>query len=625
MYTYNHSLKMRFRYPFHLVFISLLGLLSAQAEVTIRAYFDPPSIPLGDRSQYIVEITETSTRSMPNHQAVNSLDIPPIENLSLRNGRISTSQRTNIINFEQEYSLTQSVVVEADPSQLGTYTIPNYTVEYKGKAYSVTSTQLKVTERDENAPPGIDELIYLQIDLPESLYLGQSIESELKLFVSTDINLRGLNGFDRNADSFTVSELPDDPQERVEIIDGRRYRVISWPLEITPIRSGEQPIDFQLTISAVIPQSRNSRDPYGSRSPFGSSIFDDMFGRTERLNLYTDSTTINVKPLPTKNQPSTYSGAIGDFSMEVFSDTESTSVGEPIMLSLKLNGKGNFSRINGPELPASPAWRHYKPESTFEPRNDSDREGTKRFDYVFIPMKAGQQALPAINFAFFDPETEEYVELKGPPIEVAVKPSTRAQAPLPSTQTGNTEKARPTETPAPSLVNPEERLFTLDYQPKSGKSSINSNPLKNKSFWIINGLLAFATLGGYLYLRRREKYRNSETFALVQACKQALQQTRKELKAACDQNNHESFYLAAQNAIRLQLSICTGKNLKAASSAEIERDLNALSIETEQLLSLRTILTQADAIRFSGLSSSSSSSHLESTYQKLQNALNKLS
>ena len=99
------------------------------------------------------------------------------------------------------------------------------------------------------------------------------------------------------------------------MFNGRRYRVYIWPLTITPISAGPQDINFQFTLAAQMPDQRNTRN-----SSFGSGMLDNLFGRSERFNIYTEPTQIEVLPLPTEGRPKSFSGAIGMFKLQVAAD-----------------------------------------------------------------------------------------------------------------------------------------------------------------------------------------------------------------------------------------------------------------------------------------------------------------
>jgi hypothetical protein len=142
--------------------------------------------------------------------------------------------------------------------------------------------------------------------------------------------------------------------------------VLNWTVSITPIQTGAQDLNFQFTVSASLPgQNNRSRDPLGGRG-FGSSLFDDFFTRSERFTLYTKPTTVEVLALPTVDKPASFTGAIGDFAMQVYTDRNQTQEGEPIMLSVEISGSGNFDRINGPTILKQPTGVLTSPSRTFK-------------------------------------------------------------------------------------------------------------------------------------------------------------------------------------------------------------------------------------------------------------------
>ena len=231
-------------------------------------------------------------------------------------------------------------------------------------------------------------------------------------------------------------------------------------------------------------------------------MFEDFFGRSEQFNVYTDAEGINVLPLPVEGQPDSFSGAIGDFSIAVTSDSQKGKVGEPIMLSLELNGTGNFDRINGPKLPENGAWRSYEPESKLETVDDLELRGRKRFDYVLIPQLAGPLELPEVAFSYFNPNTKSYVTLDSPPLKIQVERSVNTSPPTIAGQLPAQPPGEPID--LTRSLTAEEALTTLDYQPKSGRS-VETLSVRDPAFLCkTTGLLAAITIACVLlHLHRR--------------------------------------------------------------------------------------------------------------------------
>ena len=602
------------RFKFTLTLFLWFLALSTSAEISVTTIFNPPRIALGDKAQYILEIKETDTSRQPEIESVTSLPIPQSGGLDLTNGRTSTSQQTSIINGAREYSVTQQLIIDADAPRIGTFTLPTYVFQYKGQTLRAPAATLQVVERAADAGPTTDELIFLKADTPDQLYIGQTTTLQLKLYIATNVRLSSLSSFDRSADGFTISELPGS-QETSEIVNGRSYRVLNSTLSITPIQTGPQDLNFQCTVSASLPgQNNRSRDPLGGRG-FGSSLFDDFFTRSERLNLKTKPKTVEVLALPTNDEPASFTGAIGDFAMQVYTDRNQTKEGEPIMLSVEISGSGNFDRINGPTIPETALWRSYEPESNFQSRSGgSALLGTKRFDYVMIPKQAGILEIPEIRFAYFEPETQRYTQLSSPGIEIEVSPSDR-----PAASPGKGMQTAPPPSmeilPLQQELTVEEALLTLDYLPSSSHQTSHWN---NPRFWSINVLIAvgFVTIG--LVLRRKRRLKEDLTYADQQSAKRELRTT----KAAAQQAKvADDFYAQAQNAIRLAVTYRSGENHRTANIDTLCAAMLKTGLSEQAISQTSRLFATADALRFAGKKSNGDLDKAKSELEGILRAL----
>ena len=593
---------MKFPFSSYITLFFVTALL-APAAVTITAEFQPATVMLGDTAKYVVSVKETSESGMPEIERITSLPIPQSGGLSLQNGRIETPKQERItINFRTEYALTQNLVIEAVPPQIGNFTIPSYVFTYKGDTFTAPAATLRTIERPANAPPPVDELIFLRVDAPSQLYVGQTTSIAIKLYVHEQARYRGYDNYERNADGFTVSELTE-ATESAERVGQYRYKVITWPLTITPIQSGPQDLKFEFSVVAEMPQPDAQRDRFGrSNSPFGGSMFNSFFGRSERFNLFNEPTQIEVLPLPTVGQPDSFSGAIGDFSISVSTDAEESRVGEPIMLSLKVIGAGNFERISGPELAEANGWRGYEPESAMESSDASERSGVKRFDYVFIPQQAGKRMLPEVKFSFFDPDEGSYVELSAPPLAVQVAPSLQPQ--FTALATTNSNEAATKALNLSRRLSPEEALLTLDYRP-AALSPSGYALTEQPAFYVWNAVALLAICIAGCTLRQRRRLATDQDYAQQHAARQEFKNALAATKTAESQANTTDFYRSCQEAVRLAATLRFRENLRATESDELRRRFQSEQISDSAIAATRQLFEQADAQRFSGNASTS--------------------
>jgi hypothetical protein len=563
------------------------------AEVEVLARFEPSRVAVGSTAKYIVEVTDSDSDAFYSAGQIDSLPIPPVGGMVFRNGQTSTSQTASVVNGRAEYKVTHQIVADAIPPKVGSYTVPDYAVEYKGKRLQVPAATLTVVERSDDAASMTNELIFLTLEAPEKLYVGQIESATLRLYVASDVRL-GDYIIEPDTDGFITSGgPPEEPAASVEVVNGRRYRVYAWPLTITPISSGKQDLNFQSTLIAQFPTQRNVRG-----SPFGNSIFDDFFNRGERVNVYTKPTQVDVLPLPKEGQPQSFSGAIGQFNISVNTDAKSTRVNEPIMLSLKISGQGNFDRIQGPEIPKVKGWRSYSPESVFEADTANRIKGTKRFDYVCIPEKAGTLELPEVSFSFFDPDVEKYVELSSPATTIEVAPAKVSLSPPPpnlsNTASGSESAVSPEDKLARSLTS-EELLRTLDYRPERGRQ-LPTGSIFTPSFYWINDSFFVVIVIVVLFNYRRKCLLQSPYYSLIQDAREELKATVNKTKS----DEADTFFSNAQKAIRLAATIRVKSNLRTADFTALEAHLRQTGLNETVIDQTRKLFQSAETYQFSG-------------------------
>ena len=590
--------KLRF---FGILLPLLLCLNSLNAELTVTAEFSPAQIAMGDTAKYIIRIKESSSSQSPEPEQISRIPISLPQGLTLRNGRNSLSRQSSIINFKAEYSTTLELSLDAIPETIGEYPIPAFNFEYKGQRLQVPATQLVVVERPEGAAPPTSELLKLKADLPEKLYLGQTYNIKLKLYLYEGVNYHDHQQFERNADGFTVSDLVDATVSQ-EMLDGHRYRVINWPLAITPIQSGTQDLSFTLSVAVEFPQAQSAhmQDPFfGRNRAFGGGMLNRLFVQAERVDLATGPMQIEVLPLPTEGQPESFSGAVGNFNMQLFTDTERTELGEPITLSIQIVGEGNFSRINGPALPDSPNWRSYDPDSVMKTDDSNSMRGAKRFDYIMIPQAVGQLEVSPVEFSYFDPSTESYVALQTPAFSVEVTPSThQSNAPITSADLPDSSLSADQAEPSPPNT-----FLQLERSSKEGHTIGYAK--FNRTLFVGFNLLAFLTLSFTCYqLHRRKKLHNDSTYALRKSAKQSMKQAKKAANQSAKWGDASGFYAHAQNAVRSALTYQTGRDFKTAELNTVESALHELNRTAECRTATRELFTQANSQRFSQQSAS---------------------
>jgi hypothetical protein len=238
-------------------------------------------------------------------------------------------------------------------------------------------------------------------------YVGEQVVLTYKLY--SQVRIMGLQVDEQpQLTGFWVEdvELPDEPQIRETEVDGKRFFVVEIKKNILfPTRSGEVEIGRAVFSMGV-------EDP--SSDPF----FGPM---TQTIRRSTHPLTLEVKPLPGVGKPANFSGAVGQFKLSAELDKEKTTAGEPLTLSIVLEGQGNLRTVDPPELPKLPGFRTYDPETEENMSTRSDRfGGTKKWEYVLVPDSAGRHQIGPLVFSYFDPVEKRYAELRAGPVTLDV-------------------------------------------------------------------------------------------------------------------------------------------------------------------------------------------------------------
>ncbi len=205
-----------------------------------------------------------------------------------------------------------------------------------------------------------------------------------------------LNGLPMlSSDAFTLNKLGEHPGQTREAINGVPYTVVTWTSALSAVKAGDYPLNIDLPVMVRVQEKSRQRrggghnpfkDFFGDDSPFGDafsdSFFDDFFAQaTEKpLTLHNDGGSVQIDPLPTQGRPASFAGAVGQFEVSSEVTTASATAGDPLSLKMTISGTGNFDRVTTAGLPASSAWKTYKPSAQFEA---NDASGIARDEDVF--------------------------------------------------------------------------------------------------------------------------------------------------------------------------------------------------------------------------------------------------
>ncbi|GAB6193667.1 BatD family protein [Desulfocastanea catecholica] len=558
--------------------LSILGpgtLSASAAEVSVEASLSHQSFPLDKAARLTITVTGTS------HNA--DIALPEIDGIRLHNR--GSSSRISVVNGAVSSSISHNYLVQAEKP--GEYTIPPITVTAGGDSFFTESLQFLVTPTGQQPPgnadqaePTTDEIAFLRISQESgSHYSGEIVPLTIKAYFTqayrADINsLPTLNG-----DGVVMSPLPDKPQQTEESLNGRMYHVLTWDTSLTGIKTGEHAIRFSLEATLLIPQKRRNLSPFGGNSLFDDAFFNDpaldsFFGSQQRKPIVSVSPEIvfHVLPLPSENQPDTFTGAVGEFDFDVTAKPVEVEVGEPITLTMEIVGTGNFDRVEAPVFPENGDWKTYSPTANFAKTGDGSA-GSKVFEQAVVAKSGAVTSIPPLSFSYFDPREKRYITKSSKAVAISLRQSAvpTIGQPLQAPALG-----QPPQPPA-SQPGPVPALSGLaPIHLEIGSSSHRIAPLVTSSWLLSVAALCVLTLGVLLVLKLRQKnIDNHPEKELHRQKKLLLDNDLKKVEQAQAAGDGKAFLTHGRTAIQNQLGLLWHIEPAALSLADISKRLPA--------------------------------------------------
>lgn len=213
-----------------------------------------------------------------------------------------------------------------------------------------------------------------------------------------------------------------------ETIDGKEFIVVSATRTLIPSQPGKFSLDpIVATLRKVKRRRRSSPfDDFG----FGNSMMRELMGEGRRADEMELGRAVGaplslvVNPFPEKDRPASFAGAVGPgFSLEVAADRTVVHVGDPIALTVAVQGAGNIENVSLPSLSADGGMdpRQFR-ISQSESAGALDN-GVKRFTVTTRVENESASEIPAVAFSWFDPSDAKYHTAHSKPIALRVLPA----------------------------------------------------------------------------------------------------------------------------------------------------------------------------------------------------------
>lgn len=357
-----------------------------------------------------------------------TVEAPAPASGKLRYVGVSPSVTSSMVFDGQRMTRTREVSFvfrfEFRPSQPGEAEVGPFTVSQGATTRTTPPVRLNIRQ-----VPASDRL-GVALELPsDPIYVGERVPVavEFRLDRTLQENLQSYTlevpFFDLDQPFRFVDEPGEQGDTEVTLVtpDGnltlkghaqRRANEVVIRIERTLMALAEGEFQIPPTTLFVEEGTRWRRDFFGGRSATQS----------RRLRAIDPGRSFRVRGVPAAGRPPGFAGGVGEgFALDVAADRTVVQVGEPITLTLTLRGRGNLEAASLPRLDAEgmlPAARFRVPEDELSGRVV---DGAKQFTAVVRVLDEGVKEIPALEYAWFDPENETFEVTRSRPIALSVR------------------------------------------------------------------------------------------------------------------------------------------------------------------------------------------------------------
>ncbi|MDR3047860.1 MAG: BatD family protein, partial [Bacteroidales bacterium] len=354
------TINFRLLYLLLLVIFLLQGSwLNAQVSCSAAA---PPQVEAGQPFEYTLTLNERPNKiSAVNFGNVKVLGGPDQVSYNQTtidaNGKVITNvsfKFTYVLQADNVGSLVipgTSFIVDGNTVKSNNVTV---NVVPSGQGRAANGNQNRTQQAQSQGTPQLaDNDAFIKCYASKSsAYQGEQVVLTYKLYISgtfnggyqvTNITPPSQNGLW----SYQLGDPNAEAPRTTETLNGKRYTVFEirknavFPQKTGEITIAPMSIDF---VGRVVYQTQNSR-----------SVWDQFFGGGQQakdfnLNLKSNSIKLNVKSLPTTNQPENFDGVVGNYTIKSSLTRADLKANDATNLKITISGNGNLQHIEALNL-----------------------------------------------------------------------------------------------------------------------------------------------------------------------------------------------------------------------------------------------------------------------------------
>jgi len=493
------------------------------------------------------------------------------------------------------------------PTQKGTLTIRQATVEINGQIYKTNPIKINVTAaveqpRDPNDEPQVsaDDAIHLVAEISKgNPYVNEPITVVYKLFFSYNIGITNWRELNKPKYNDFWSQNIDIKQLVAEEgrYKGEKYRyIVLRKTVLYPQKSGKLEIEpLSLDIDVQVPTNRRN-------------IFGQVQLVEDNKRVSAGSKTITVRPLPEAGKPESFSGAVGKFNFTVTPSKTNLKNGESLDLKVAVSGTGNLKLFTLPKPVVPSSIELYDPVHNEKIQTPlSGMNGQISDLYTIIPQFKGKYPIKPMSFSYFDLGSGRYKTITSPEIMINVLDGPSASE-NPVVANSGVPKVR---------VSAGEQFQFIKL--KTNLTDIKQDDFFGSTLFDVLMILPFLTIPMIVLFKKKKEAIDADVYG--NKIKMNNRLAKKYLSEAKLQiNNKEPFYIALEKAMHNFLKAKLHIETSEMSKDKIKEILTSKNVSLETVQSFIDLTENCELARYAP----SSSVAIQQDYDKAVNIISEL-
>ena len=383
-----------FRYIKILAVLFICPAFVFAENLQMESSVDRTSVPLNGNIQLTISITADS-KSIPDYA------VPQLSDFNI----FSTSQSKSISIINGSVKNTVYYVYTLGPKKTGKFTIPSFSMEYKGQTYKTNPVEITVEKAetissidDSSASSGRQDVsrqvynhdtskaVFVEAKTDkQTAYVNEKITYIFSFWTSVNIlsnpNYAGpdFSGF------FSGKTTQRNYRTKLK---GREYVVSEISTELFPQKEGNITIG-KASVQVSIEDFNKMQDDF----------FASFFRSARNVDLATEQIKIKVLKVPENVD------MVGEFNLSATADSGVKKTEEPFNLKITVNGKGNIRTIKEPQIVLSENLKKY--ETSENILKNGEIETGKEFSTLIMPLEKGEGEIRILPLKFFDTNTKQ--------------------------------------------------------------------------------------------------------------------------------------------------------------------------------------------------------------------------